>query len=201
LLIDQAEVFPDNWIYVHDDTVRVGRIQNYKNWSPEMVPDPSWTCLGFEYFCSEGDDLWTMDDEALGRLAARELGTLGLADPARVRRGVVARVRQAYPVYDVGYAAALEVVKRHVADIENLQLIGRNGMHRYNNQDHSMLTAILAVRNMFGGRYDLWSVNADVDYQETALSDAADPEFGPCVQTVASAQPRVPSRLARTRDV
>jgi protoporphyrinogen oxidase len=196
LMLEQADVFPDNWIYLHDDTVRAGRIQNYKNWSPEMVPDPSWTCLGLEYFCSVGDDLWTMTDEALIALAKRELVTIGLGDPTTVRQAVVVRARQAYPVYDSGYADALEIVKRHLAPFENLQLVGRNGMHKYNNQDHSMLTAMLAVQNLLGRRFDLWSVNADDEYHEhTSQPGPAITELDAYVNALSSTQPRVPSEI------
>lgn len=198
LMLEQADVFPDNWIYLHDDSVRAGRIQNYKNWSPEMVPDPSWTCLGLEYFCTVGDDLWTMTDEALIALGKREFAKIGLGDPAAVRKGVVVRARQAYPVYDSGYMDALEVVKRHLAPFENLQLVGRNGMHKYNNQDHSMLTAMLAVQNILGRRFDLWSVNADDEYHEQVSKDRpATSELDVYVNALSSTQPLVPSEIRR----
>jgi protoporphyrinogen oxidase len=159
-------LFPDNWIYVHDPAVRVGRIQNYNNWSPEMVPDPQTTCLGLEYFCNEGDDLWTTPDAALIELARQEIGRLSLADPAAVIDGAVVRMPKAYPIYDATYQKGLAVVREFLGTVPNLQLVGRNGMHRYNNQDHSMLTGILAARNILGARYDLWGVNVDADYQE-----------------------------------
>jgi protoporphyrinogen oxidase len=196
LMLEQTDVFPDNWIYIHDDAVRVGRIQNYKNWSPDMVPDPAWTCLGLEYFCSAGDDLWTMTDDDLVALATTELARVGLGDPKKVRDGVVVRVRDAYPVYDAGYLGALEIVKTHLAPFTNLQLVGRNGMHKYNNQDHSMLTALLAVRNLQGAGYDLWSINAEDDYyEETSATASADSELSACVSAMSSTQPLVPSRL------
>ncbi len=199
LMLDQADVFPDNWIYLHDSSVRAGRIQNYKNWSPDMVPDPKWTCLGLEYFCTVGDDLWTMTDEALIALGTRELAAIGLGDPAVVRKGVVVRARQAYPVYDSGYMDALEIVKRHLAPLENLQLVGRNGMHKYNNQDHSMLTAMLAVQNMLGGRFDLWSVNAADEYHEQASAGpGTSSELDAYVNALSSTQPRVPSEIHPT---
>ena len=166
LIIDQREVFPDNWIYVHDERVRVGRIQNFKNWSPDMVPDDRYTCLGLEYFCFDGDALWSSSDADLIALASRELESLGLVRPGLVRDGTVVRAAKAYPVYDEGYQAALDEAKAFLARFENLQLIGRNGMHKYNNQDHSMLTAMLAVRNLFGESHDLWAVNADDEYHE-----------------------------------
>ena len=169
LIVDRADVFPDNWIYIHDPSVRVGRIQNFKNWSPEMVPDPALTCLGLEYFCSKGDDLWQMADADLVTLATREIGQVGLIGNARIVDATVMRVPKAYPVYDEGYEEALQDIRAWLEGLSNLQLVGRNGMHRYNNQDHSMLTARLAVRNLFGGRHDLWSVNADEDRHEEGV--------------------------------
>lgn len=166
LIVNEAELFPDNWIYVHDETVRVGRIQNFKNWSPAMVPDGTKTCLGMEYFCAEGDDLWTMADADLVALATGELATIGITVPEKVTDGTVVRMPKAYPVYDEGYPEAFETVRSYLARFANLQPAGRNGMHRYNNMDHSMLTAILAVRNLFGERHDLWTINADDEYLE-----------------------------------
>ena len=166
LIIDQASVFPDNWIYVHDDRVSVGRIQNYKNWSPDMVPDPGLTCLGLEYFCFAGDGLWSKTDAELIELATRELQAIGLAPKRLVRDGTVVRAPKAYPVYDEGYEGALQQSRQYLERFANLQLVGRNGMHKYNNQDHSMLTAMLAVRNLFGENHCLWDVNADDEYHE-----------------------------------
>jgi protoporphyrinogen oxidase len=166
VILKDRNQFPDNWIYIHEPGVKVGRIQNYKSWSPEMVPDPENTCLGLEYFCFEGDGLWTMQDSDLLRLARKELTELGLAAHEDYIDGTVVRVPKAYPVYDEGYRQALDVVRRFVETIPNLQLVGRNGMHRYNNQDHSMLTAMLAARNVCGANYDLWAVNADEEYHE-----------------------------------
>src|SRR5262249_31429928 len=189
LIVDQAEVFPDNWIYVHDPSVRVGRVQNFKNWSPEMVPDPRLTCLGLEYFCSRGDALWSMDDASLVALATREIAAIGLVSAARVVDATVMRVLQAYPIYDTGYRKALDGVRAWMDRFANLQLVGRNGMHKYNNQDHSMLTARLAVQNLFGARHDLWAVNADEEYQEE--SDA---------RALANSQPLVPRRISSATD-
>ena len=166
LIINQAETFPDNWIYVHDPAVRLARIQNYKNWSPDMVPDQALTCLGLEYFCFEGDHLWLMTDEQLIELAARELNMLGIATVADVIDGKVMRVQKAYPVYDSVYAATLSIIKGFVAQFTNLQTIGRNGTHRYNNMDHSMLSAICAVQNLAGQQWQLWQVNEDQEYLE-----------------------------------
>ncbi len=168
LIVRKANLFLDNWIYVHEPGVKVGRIQNYNNWSPEMVPDASTTtCLGLEYFCFEGDQLWNLPDEELRALAIKEVAQLGLVDPSLVIDGKVLRVEKAYPVYDGRYEAGLKQVRRFLEQTPNLQLVGRNGMHRYNNQDHSMLTGMLAARNILGlGKFDLWKVNADTDYHE-----------------------------------
>lgn len=166
LIINRSDLFPDNWIYVHDPEVKVGRIQNFKNWSPDMVPHPKMTGLGMEYFCNEGDALWNMADRDLIALAARELAAIGLAKQTEVVDWVVYHQPKAYPVYEPGYREHLAVIRKFLNSIENLQTIGRNGLHRYNNQDHSMLTAMLAVRNLFGEKHDLWSVNTDRSYYE-----------------------------------
>ncbi|HSS61146.1 MAG TPA: NAD(P)/FAD-dependent oxidoreductase [Candidatus Limnocylindrales bacterium] len=168
LMIDRPNVFPDNWIYIHDPGVRVGRIQNFKNWSPDMVPDQTKTCLGLEYFCFEGDGLWTMKDGDLVQLATDELARLGICQPAEVFDGVVVRQRKAYPVYDDSYQEHVGVVRDYLAGaLPNLYLAGRNGMHKYNNQDHSMMTALLVARNIAAGSLlDPWKVNADAVYHE-----------------------------------
>jgi protoporphyrinogen oxidase len=174
LMMRDRTQLPDNWIYVHDPAVKVGRIQNFKSWSPELVPDPSMCCYGLEYFCFEGDGLWTSSDEALIALATRELAQLGLCRPEDVRDGCVVRQPKAYPVYDAEYV-------RHVATLRNelhahypgLHLVGRNGMHKYNNQDHAMMTAILTARNILAGvpLYDPWRVNQDAEYHEAGRTD------------------------------
>ena len=166
LVVDARDLFPDNWIYIHSPEVKVGRIQNFKNWSAAMVPDPSKTCLGMEYFCTEGDGLWTMCDTELLDLASRELVSLGLAKADDVQDGVVLRQPKAYPVYDHEYRKHLQVIQNFLATFDNLQTTGRNGMHRYNNQDHSMLTGMLAVRNLLGEKHDLWDVNTERSYHE-----------------------------------
>lgn len=170
IVLDREHVFPDNWIYVHSPEVQVGRIQNFKSWSPAMVPDPSKTCLGMEYFCNRGDALWEMDDADLIRLAAEELERIGLGHAAEVEDGTVIRQPMAYPVYDAEYRDHLETIRHYLDTLENLQTTGRAGMHRYNNQDHSMLTAILAARNVLGDHdgqpHDLWDVNVERSYHE-----------------------------------
>ena len=172
LIVNKADLFPDNWIYIHDPRVKVGRIQNFKNWSPDMVPDPSRSSLGLEYFCTEGDELWTLPDAELIELGKREVAAIGLASSADVQDGCVVRVPKAYPVYDEDYREQLDVVRKFVDSLDNCQTIGRNGLHRYNNQDHAMLTGMLAVRNqMLGERNDLWSVNTDQEYHEEVRSD------------------------------
>jgi protoporphyrinogen oxidase len=167
LPIDGESPFPDNWVYVHDPRARVGRIQNFRAWSPWMTPDPRRSCLGLEYFCFEGDDLWSAGDEELVALGRREVAALGLVEPERVAGGHVVRVPKAYPVYDADYAGRVERIRSWLDGIANLQQIGRNGLHRYNNSDHSMLTAMRAVENLCDGAdHDVWSVNAESVYHE-----------------------------------
>jgi protoporphyrinogen oxidase len=169
LKIRSEDLFPDNWIYIHDSKVKVGRIQNFRSWSPEMVPDAGVACVGLEYFCFEGDGLWSMSDDDLVTLATREMETLGLVRADQVIGGAVVRQEKAYPVYDETYAANVAQMR---ADLEarfpTLHLVGRNGMHRYNNQDHAMMTAMLTVENIEAGhrRYDIWCVNEDAEYHE-----------------------------------
>lgn len=172
LVVDGEDLFPDNWIYIHEPRVRVGRIQNYRSWSPWMVPDPSKACVGLEYFCFAGDELWTMADDDLVELAARELEQLGLAPRTKVERGFVSRVPKAYPIYDSNYAGRVATIRAWLDGIENLQQVGRNGLHRYNNSDHSMLTAMRAVENLLdGAQHDIWEVNAESVYHETHEED------------------------------
>jgi protoporphyrinogen oxidase len=171
LIVRGTNLFPDNWIYVHEPAVQVGRIQNYSNWSREMSPDPDRTSsLGMEYFCFEDDALWRASDDELLALARRELASLGLVKPADILDGKVVRVPKAYPVYDDSYRESLQVVRDFVAGVPNLQLVGRNGMHRYNNQDHSMLTALMAARNILGANFDLWQMHGDTEYLEEGLA-------------------------------
>jgi protoporphyrinogen oxidase len=195
LVLDADDLFPDNWIYIHDRRVKVGRIQNFKNWSPDMVPDPRCTCLGLEYFCFEGDGIWSMSDDDLIGLAMRELRLLGLAGESRVIRGAVARARKAYPVYDGGYAGALAEARAFLETFANLQLVGRNGMHKYNNQDHSMLTAMFAVENLFGATHDIWALNTDDEHVEDGASGERTP-----LRDIAATQPAVPRPVGSHRD-
>ena len=167
LILDKPNLFADNWIYVHDPDVHVGRIQNFKNWSPYMVPDENKTSLGLEYFCNEGDEIWTMPDKDLVALGSREVEKIGLASQTDVIDGCVFRVEKSYPVYDSTYREHLGVIHTYIDSLDNFQTIGRNGLHRYNNQDHAMLTGMLAVRNMLDGeKNDLWVVNAEQEYHE-----------------------------------
>lgn len=169
LMIRSDDLFPDNWIYIHDPRVKVGRVQNFRSWSPEMVPDEKMACVGLEYFCFEGDGLWSAPDADLVDLATRELAQLGLVDPADVAGGVVVRQEKAYPVYDDAYRANVTAMRDELAvKYPTLHLVGRNGMHRYNNQDHAMMTAMLTVRNIHAGEklYDIWDVNEDAEYHE-----------------------------------
>ena len=172
LVLDGEDLFPDNWIYIHEPAVQVGRIQNYRSWSPWMVPDPSKACVGLEYFCFEGDELWAMSDDDLVALATRELEQLGLARAEQVERGYAIRVPKAYPMYDVDYARRVDTIRDWLEGIANLQQIGRNGLHRYNNSDHSMLTAMRAVENeIAGAAHDIWAVNAESVYHEVDTTD------------------------------
>jgi protoporphyrinogen oxidase len=168
LIVDGEDLFPDNWIYIHEPSVRVGRIQNFRSWSPWMVPDQSKASVGMEYFCFKGDELWEMDDDELVKLGTAELAELGLADPSKVEKGYVTRVPRAYPMYDADYGERVGVIRGWLAGIGNLSQVGRNGLHRYNNSDHSMLTAMRAVENITAGtRHDIWAVNAESVYHET----------------------------------
>jgi protoporphyrinogen oxidase len=167
LILDGDDLFPDNWIYIHEPSVQVGRIQNYRSWSEWMVPDEDKACVGMEYFCFEGDELWTMSDAELVALATRELASLDLADAGAVRCGHVVRVPKAYPMYDEHYARRVAQIRSWLDDIPNLVQIGRNGLHRYNNSDHSSLTALRAVENLLdGANHDIWAVNAESAYHE-----------------------------------
>ncbi|HEV8632564.1 MAG TPA: NAD(P)/FAD-dependent oxidoreductase [Thermoanaerobaculia bacterium] len=170
LLLTEADGSPvrDNWIYVQEPDVLVGRLQIFNNWSPWLVADPSKVWVGLEYFCDEGDSLWSRSDDELLHLAATELARIRIAEPAAVRDGTVLRMSKTYPAYFGSYDR-FPLLRDWLDRYENLFLVGRNGMHRYNNQDHSMLAAMTAVDNMVAGRADkanLWAVNTEEDYHE-----------------------------------
>jgi protoporphyrinogen oxidase len=166
LVVPEAAGFPDNWIYIHDPGVRVGRVQNFGQWSPYMVKEGR-TCLGLEFFVNEGDDMWTKPDAELVEQGKRELEYLGLVNASAVEAGYVVRVKKAYPVYDSEYKVNVDVMRGWIAEhCPNVFPVGRNGMHKYNNQDHSMYTAMLSVENILGAHHDVWSVNVEEEYHE-----------------------------------
>ena len=173
LIVDEPELFPDNWIYVHEPAVKVGRVQNFKAWSRAMVPDQSKCCLGLEYFCFEGDGLWSSSDEGLIALATEELDRLGMVPREKIIGGAVVRQPKAYPVYDDVYQEHLAVIRQWVSRaLPNLHFAGRNGMHKYNNQDHSMMSALVVARNIaLDAGLDPWRVNADAEYHEGARDE------------------------------
>ncbi len=175
LMLKDRQAFDDNWIYIHDPSVKVGRVQNFKSWSTEMVPDPSMTCYGLEYFCFEGDGLWNSSDADLIERARAELAKIGLASPDDVVDGCVVRQPKAYPVYDDDYAKHVATIREELdRNYPNLHLVGRDGMHKYNNQDHAMMTAMLCARNIVAGEnlFDLWEVNQDAEYHEAGKAGA-----------------------------
>ena len=172
LMVNKTDLFPDNWIYIHDPSVKVGRVQNFGSWSPEMVP-PGTSCLGLEYFCFEGDGLWTSADADLIALAKAECAKIGLIAAADVVDACVVRQPKAYPVYDEAYRDNMAMVRLELEQsYPTLHLVGRNGMHKYNNQDHAMMTAMLTARNILAGvrLYDVWQVNEDAEYHEAGAS-------------------------------
>ena len=177
LIAKNSSDFPDNWIYIHDPSVKVGRIQNFRSWSPEMVPNENLTCLGLEYFCFEGDGLWNMSDADLIKMAKGEIGQIGLMSPNNVIDGIVVRQPKAYPVYDENYKNHITVIRREIEkSFPTLYLIGRNGMHKYNNQDHAMMTAMLTFKNILLGdkKFDVWNVNEDAEYHESEIKGSND---------------------------
>lgn len=169
LICKDKDSFTDNWIYIHDPSVKVGRIQNFKSWSPYMVPYKNMACYGLEYFCFEGDGMWQMKEEDLIALAKKEMHQIGLMNEDNVVDGYVVRQAKAYPVYDKEYKEHIETIKQALKNYKGLYLIGRNGMHKYNNQDHSMMTAMLAAKNIIADNelYDVWNVNQDAEYHES----------------------------------
>jgi protoporphyrinogen oxidase len=176
VVVNRPKMFPDSWIYIHDPTVKVGRIQNYKNWSDDLSPNPQTTSLSLEYFCFEGDGIWTSSNEELVELARQELAKLKLCKPEEVLWGMAVHQPKAYPVYDDEYKQHLAVIRDYLREhMPNLHLVGRNGMHHYNNQDHSMMTALLVARNIATGtQYDPWKVNTDAEYHEEARLEDED---------------------------
>jgi protoporphyrinogen oxidase len=173
LIVDHPDLFPDNWIYVHEKALQLGRIQNFKNWSPAMVPDPAKTSLGLEYFCSDDDAIWKMDTPQLVALGKAEMAKTGLLRGAPVIDGTAVRVPRAYPVYKRGYERHLDVLITYLRRFQNLQTMGRYGMFKYNNADHSILTALLSVENLYGSGHDVWGVNTDAEYHEVRKAPAA----------------------------
>jgi protoporphyrinogen oxidase len=171
LIVDREHVFPDNWIYIHTPNIKMGRIQNYKNWSPDMVPDLSKTSLGLEYFVSEHDEMWSWTDQKLIELGIKECTQLGFIEPEEVLDGTIVRMKKAYPVYDQARRDNVAILRNYLDKLENLQSVGRNGQHRYNNQDHSMLTGIYAARNIVGEQHNVWAINVDSEYHEEATLD------------------------------
>ncbi len=177
LIARTARDFPDNWVYIHDPAVHVGRVQNFRSWSPELIPDAGHTCLGLEYFCFEGDGLWASSDEDLVALAKREIDHIGLISSTDVVDACVVRQPKAYPVYDEDYARNVTAVRLELEHAyPTLHMVGRNGMHKYNNQDHAMMTAMLTVENILAGerRFDVWQVNEDAEYGESGYAGARD---------------------------
>ena len=169
LILNTPNIFDDNWIYIHDPSVKVGRIQNFRAWSPDMLPNTEHECLGLEYFCQEGDSLWRMSDSELVNLACEELKILGILNSFELVTGHVVKQPKAYPVYDSTYTSRVRSIRQIIANrFPNLHLVGRNGMHKYNNQDHSMITGIFAARNIIARKnlYDVWKVNQDAEYHE-----------------------------------
>jgi protoporphyrinogen oxidase len=189
LIISEHDMFPDNWIYIHDPSVKVGRIQNFKNWSPEMVPDSAKSCLGLEYFCTMGDEIWSKSNEELIALGSRELETIGLVAPGKIEGGTVVHAPKAYPVYDENYESALAEIRPYLDAFTNLLTIGRNGTHTYNNMDHSMVTAMLAVRKMLGANHDLWNLDGKDEYLEEIHEGG---ESSIDLRELAATQPQVP---------
>ena len=188
LILDHPDPFPDNWVYVHSPEISVGRIQNFRAWSPEMVPEDDKSCIGMEYFCNIGDPLWEMNRDELVALAAKELGILGLAPEKSAVDGAIIRQPKAYPVYDEEYQGSLDVISGWINSLENFHTCGRNGLHRYNNQDHSMLTAMLVADNILGAEHDVWNVNVERSYhEEFQISDKKDKAEGGSAAAAAAA--------------
>jgi protoporphyrinogen oxidase len=197
LIVNDRGRFTDNWIYIHDPNVLVGRVQNYKSWSPEMVPDARYSSYGLEYFCFEGDGLWTTADGELVELAKREIQQVNLAASADVVDGFVIRQPKAYPVYDDAYQQHVATIRKALDEnCPTLHLVGRNGMHKYNNQDHAMMTAMLTAKNILAGerKYDVWAVNQDAEYHEAGGAGEQAPQVETRVPVKNVASSRLQSR-------
>ncbi|MDR1383366.1 MAG: NAD(P)/FAD-dependent oxidoreductase [Planctomycetaceae bacterium] len=168
ITVDQKQLFTDNWIYIHSPEVKLGRIQNFKNWSPSMVADPNKSTLGLEYFCNENDDFWNLGDSKIFELAADEVAKIKICKREKIEDFVVVRVPKAYPVYDMNYPKHIATIRKYLAGFANLQPIGRYGMFKYNNMDHSIQTGLYAARNILSGKqtFDVWNVNTDDEYHE-----------------------------------
>jgi protoporphyrinogen oxidase len=174
LILDVKDSFEDNWIYIHSPEVKVGRIQNFKRWSPYMVPDENKTTLGLEYFCFVGDDLWNLSQDELIKLAKKELQTIGLGQEAEVSDGMVVKLKYVYPVYQIGYKEPMEKIIKYVSKFQNLQIIGRGGIFRYDNMDHAILTGLYAARNIMGASYDILNINTEEEYHEVGKNKQSD---------------------------
>ncbi|MGB5723828.1 MAG: NAD(P)/FAD-dependent oxidoreductase [Parasphingorhabdus sp.] len=206
IMVKSEDLFPDNWIYIHDDRVQVGRVQNFRSWSPEMVPDENIACVGLEYFCFENDGLWSSSDEDLVELAKKEMAILGLCNPEDVVGGAVVRQEKAYPVYDDSYEDNVATMRDDLESrFPTLHMVGRNGMHRYNNQDHAMMTAMLTVENIEAGtrKWNVWNVNEDAEYHEAGDEGAQQviaEEISEDRAAALESMRDVPTRIAETAD-
>jgi protoporphyrinogen oxidase len=190
VVLNGEDLFPDNWIYIHDPNVNVGRIQNFRSWSPAMVPDPSKACVGLEFFCFAGDKLWESDDDDLVRLGMRELEQLGLARADQLEFGFVERVPKAYPMYDADYSERVHAIRSWLDGLDNFIQVGRNGLHRYNNSDHSSLTAMRAVDNLVKGTdHDIWAVNAESVYHEEGKEEEDEQPYIEAPETESMKEP------------
>jgi len=168
LIIDGYDLFPDHWIYVHSPEVKMGRMANYNNFSPYMSAKQNKTILSVEYFVFQNDNIWNMPDKEIIELAKKELNDMNLVDKNSVENGLVIRETDSYPIYFIDYKKYYHIVKEYISDISNIQCIGRGGMYKYNNQDHSLYTGMLSARNYCGASYNIWDVNVDAEYHENA---------------------------------
>ncbi len=179
IIVNKQNLFPDNWIYIHSPEVRLGRIQNFKNWSSRMVPDARKSSLGLEYFCNENDEIWNMPDAELFRIAAAEIERIKICRASDIEDFTIIRVPKAYPVYSTGYKENVDIIKSYLKGFDNLQLIGRYGLFKYNNMDHSIITGLQAAKNIIYGSciHDTWEINTDEEYQEEKQEEADEASF------------------------